>query len=316
MMNTTELKNKVTRKLYKVKFGLKKHSPEILVVAGTVGVVTSAVLACKATLKVNAVVDEAKENLNKIEVAGQKGVTEAGETYTEEDVKNETKIVYIQTGVKLAKLYALPVGLGAVSIAAILGGHNILRKRNIALAASYTALFNDFKGYRSRVVERFGEQLDKELKYNLKTKEVEEIVVHEDGTEEIVKKKEQVMDDPDGLAGYDSFARFFDDGCAGWDPNPEYSLMFLNQQQNYANDKLRKQGYLFLNDVYDMLGIPKCKEGQTHGWVYDEKNPIGDNFVDFGIYNISRRKNRDFVNGYEKVILLDFNHDGNILNYM
>lgn len=315
-MNTTELKNKVTRKLYKVKFGLKKHSPEILVVAGTVGVVTSAVLACKATLKVNAVVDEAKENLNKIEVAGQKGVTEAGETYTEEDVKNETKIVYIQTGVKLAKLYALPVGLGVISIAAILGGHNILRKRNIALAASYTALFNDFKGYRSRVVERFGEQLDKELKYNLKTKEVEEIVVHEDGTEEIVKKKEQVMDDPDGLAGYDSFARFFDDGCAGWDPNPEYSLMFLNQQQNYANDKLRRQGYLFLNDVYDMLGIPKCKEGQTHGWVYDEKNPIGDNFVDFGIYNISRRKNRDFVNGYEKVILLDFNHDGNILNYM
>lgn len=315
-MNTTELKNKVTRKLYKVKFGLKKHSPEILVVAGTVGVVTSAVLACKATLKVNAVVDEAKENLNKIEVAGQKGVTEAGETYTEEDVKNETKIVYIQTGVKLAKLYALPVGLGVISIAAILGGHNILRKRNIALAASYTALFDDFKGYRSRVVERFGEQLDKELKYNLKTKEVEEIVVHEDGTEEIVKKKEQVMDDPDGLAGYDSFARFFDDGCAGWDPNPEYSLMFLNQQQNYANDKLRRQGYLFLNDVYDMLGIPKCKEGQTHGWVYDEKNPIGDNFVDFGIYNISRRKNRDFVNGYEKVILLDFNHDGNILNYM
>lgn len=316
MMNTTELKNKVTRKLYKAKFGLKKHGPEILVVAGTVGVVTSAVMACKATLKVNAVVDEAKENLNKIEVAGQKGVTEAGETYTEEDVKNETKIVYIQTGVKLAKLYALPVGLGVVSIAAILGGHNILRKRNIALAASYTALFNDFKGYRSRVVERFGEQLDKELKYNLKTKEVEEIVVHEDGTEEIVKKKEQVMDDPDGLAGYDSFARFFDDGCAGWDPNPEYSLMFLNQQQNYANDKLRRQGYLFLNDVYDMLGIPKCKEGQTHGWVYDEKNPIGDNFVDFGIYNISRRKNRDFVNGYEKVILLDFNHDGNILNYM
>lgn len=315
-MNTTELKNKVTRKLYKVKFGLKKHSPEILVVAGTVGVVTSAVMACKATLKVNAVVDEAKENLNKIEVAGQKGVTEAGETYTEEDVKNETKIVYIQTGVKLAKLYALPVGLGVVSIAAILGGHNILRKRNLALAASYTALFNDFKGYRSRVIERFGEQLDKELKYNLKTKEVEEIVVHEDGTEEIVKKKEQVMDDPDGLAGYDSFARFFDDGCAGWDPNPEYSLMFLNQQQNYANDKLRRQGYLFLNDVYDMLGIPKCKEGQTHGWIYDEKNPIGDNFVDFGIYNISRRKNRDFVNGYEKVILLDFNHDGNILNYM
>lgn len=316
MLNKTEITNKLTRKLYKVKFGLKKHSPEILVGVGVVGVVASGVLACKATLKVNAIAEETKTNLNKIKEAGEKGVTEAGETYTEEDVKNETKIVYIQTGAKLAKLYALPVGLGVVSIAAILGGHNILRKRNIALAASYTALFNDYKGYRSRVVERFGEKLDKELKYNLKTATVEETVVNEDGTEQKVKKEVQVMNEPTKLENYSPFARFFDDGCTGWDPNPEYSLMFLNQQQNWANDKLKRQGYLFINDVYEMLGIPKTREGQVHGWIYDEKNPIGDNFVDFGIYDIHIEKNRDFVNGYEKVILLDFNHDGNILKYM
>lgn len=315
-MNKTELMNKVTRKLYKVKFGLKKHSPEILVGAGVIGAVGASVMACKATLKVNAVVDEAKENLNKIEVAGQKGMTEAGEVYTEEDVKTETRIVYIQTGVKLAKLYALPIGVGAVSIAAILGGHNILRKRNIAISTAYAALFNDYKGYRSRVIERFGEQLDKELKYNLKSKEIEETIVHEDGTEETVKKEVQVMNDNADPSQYSFFARFFDDGCTGWDKNPEYSLMFLNQQQNYANEKLKRQGYLFINDVYEMLGIPKCKEGQTHGWIYDEKNPIGDNFVDFGIYNLHIEKNRDFVNGYERVILLDFNHDGNILKYM
>lgn len=315
-MKKTELMNKVTRKLYKVKFGLKKHSPEILVGAGVVGVVATTVLACKATLKVNTVTEEAKTNLKKIEVAGEKGVTEAGEVYTKEDAEKETKIVYIQTGVKLAKLYALPVGLGAVSIAAILGGHNILRKRNIAISTAYAALFNDYKGYRSRVVERFGEQLDKELKYNLKTATVEETVVNEDGTEETVKKEVQVMNDPQDPSQYSFFARFFDDGCTGWDKNPEYSLMFLNQQQNWANEKLKRQGYLFINDVYEMLGIPKCKEGQTHGWIYDEKNPIGDNFVDFGIYNIHLEKNRDFVNGYEKVILLDFNHDGNILKYM
>ena len=315
-MNKTELTNKMTRTFYKAKLSLKKHSPELLVGLGVVGGVTAAVLACKATLKVNAVVEETKTNLNKIAEAGEKGVTEAGETYTPEDVKNETKIVYIQTGVKLAKLYALPVGLGVASVAAILGGHNILRKRNIALAASYTALFNDFKGYRSRVIERFGEDLDRELKYNLKTKTIEETVVNEDGTEETVKKEVQVMNEAIDPSKYSQFARFFDDGCLGWDKNPEYSLMFLNQQQNYANDKLKRQGYLFINDVYEMLGIPKCKEGQTHGWVYDEKNPIGDNFIDFGIYDIHREKNRDFVNGYEKVILLDFNHDGNILKYI
>ena len=315
-MNKNELVNKMTRKLYKVKFGLKKHSPEILVGAGVIGVVGASVMACKATLKVNAVVDEAKTNLHKIEEAGQKGVTEAGEVYTEEDVKTETKIVYIQTGVKLAKLYALPVGLGVASIGAILGGHNILRKRNIAIATAYAGLMNDYKGYRSRVIERFGEQLDKELKYNLKTETVEETVVNEDGTEQTVKKEMQVMNSDVDLSQYDMFARFFDDGCTGWDKNPEYSLMFLNQQQNYANEKLKRQGYLFINDVYEMLGIPKTKEGQIHGWVYDEKNPVGDNFVDFGIYNLHREKNRDFVNGYERVILLDFNHDGNILKYM
>lgn len=315
-MKNKELMNKMTRKLYKVKFELKKHSPEILVGVGVIGVVASTVLACKATLKVNETLEESRTNIEKIKVATEKGVTEAGKEYTEEDSKNDLKITYIQTGVELAKLYALPVGLGAVSIAAILGGHNILRKRNIALATSYAALFNDFKGYRTRVVERFGEELDKELKYNLKTKTVEETVVNEDGTESTVKKEVQVMNEDYNLSDYSPFARFFDDGCSGWDPNPEYSLMFLNQQQNWANEKLKRQGYLFINDVYEMLGIPKCREGQVHGWVYDEKNPIGDNYIDFGIYNLHREKNRDFVNGYEKVILLDFNYDGNIMKYI
>lgn len=316
MMNKTELKNNLTRKFYKVGFKLKKHSPEILVGAGVVGAVASTVLACKATLKVNEIAEETRVNKEKIETALKKGVTEAGEPYTEEDSKKDLKIMYIQTGAKLAKNYALPVGIGVVSITAILGGYNVLRKRNIAISTAYAALFNDYKGYRSRVVERFGEQLDKELKYNLKTATVEETVVNEDGTEQTVKKEVQVMNDPAGLESYSPFAKFFDDGCTGWDPNPEYSLMFLNQQQNWANEKLKRQGYLFINDVYEMLGIPKTPEGQVHGWIYDEKNPVGDNYVDFGIYDLHREKNRDFVNGYEKVILLDFNHDGNILKYM
>lgn len=315
-MNKTELMNSMTRKFYRAKLNLKKHSPEILVGAGVVGVVTSTVLACKATLKVNETLEETRANVEKINEAHEKGATAIGKEYTEDDYKNDMRINYIQAGVKLAKLYAVPVGLGTVSIVAILGGHNILRKRNIALATSYAALFNDFKGYRSRVIDRFGAELDKELKYNLVTKQVEETVVNEDGTETTVKKEIQAMNGAVDPSMYSQFARFFDDGCAGWDPNPEYSLMFLNQQQNWANEKLKRQGYLFINDVYEMLGIQKCKEGQTHGWVYDEKNPIGDNFIDFGIYNIHIEKNRDFVNGYEKVILLDFNHDGNIMKYI
>ena len=110
------------------------------------------------------------------------------------------------------------------------------------------------------------------------------------------------------------YARFFDDGCLGWEKDAEHNLYILRCQQAFANQKLQAQGYLFLNDVYDMLGIPRTKAGQIVGWIYDEKNPIGDNFVDFGIYDIHNEQNRDFVNGYERTILLDFNVDGPILN--
>ena len=90
--------------------------------------------------------------------------------------------------------------------------------------------------------------------------------------------------------------------------------MFLFKQQNYANDTLKARGYLFLNEVYDMLGIPRTKAGQVVGWIYDEKHPIGDNFVDFGIVDVNNERSRAFMNGYERSIILDFNVDGNILD--
>ena len=107
------------------------------------------------------------------------------------------------------------------------------------------------------------------------------------------------------------YARFFDDSCIHWDKDRSVNLMFLKNQQNYANDLLKAKGYLFLNDVYDMLGIPRTKEGQVVGWIYDVHNPIGDNFVDFDIYN---DHNSEFINGYENNLLLDFNVDGCILD--
>lgn len=311
MLSKTEITNKLARKIHKVGFGLKKHSPEILVVVGVVGVVASTVMACKATLKVDEVLDETKEKIDKIKTATEKGETLAGEVYNEEDNKKDLTIVYTQSGLELFKLYAPAVGVGVLSIAAILGGHHILRKRNIALAAAYTAVDKSFKEYRGRVVERFGEALDKELKYNIKTKEIEEIVVNEDGTEQVVKKTVEVADPIDQ---YSEYAKFFDDGCTGWSKDPEYNLKYLRLQEKYATNKLRSRGYLFLNEVYKMLGIPATEAGQVVGWMYDEKCPNGDNYVSFGIYDVHKEVNRNFVNGYERSILLDFNVDGYIAN--
>lgn len=301
--------SKLTRTLNRVGLKLKKHSPEILVVTGVAGTVASAVMACKATTKIDEVLAETKDNIDKTkDYVEKKGFSEK---YTEEDYKKDLTIFYAKGGLELVKLYAPSVALGALSITAILSGHNVLRKRNVALAAAYATVEKGFKEYRGRVVERFGEELDRELKYNIKAKEVEETTVDEKTGEEKVTKKTVNVADPNN---YSTYARFFDDGCTGWTKDPEYNLMFLKNQQRYANDLLKSRGHLFLNEVYDMLGIPRTKAGQVVGWIYDEEYPNGDNFVDFGIYDLYNEKARDFVNGYEKTILLDFNVDGDIMN--
>lgn len=309
-MKKLKITNNVTRKFHKMGFKLEKHSPEILIAVGVVGTVASGVMACRATTKISAILDETKSTIDTIHEFAEK--PEMAEKYTEEDAKKDLAIVYAQTGLKIAKLYAPSVALGIVSLGCIITSNNILRKRNIALAAAYATVDKGFKEYRSRVVERFGEALDHELKYDIKAKEFEETVIDEDGKEKVVKKTVSVVD-PNT---YSDYARFFDEYCAGWSKDAEYNLMFLKKQQAYANDKLRNDGFLFLNDVYEMLGIPKTKAGQVVGWIYDEKNPVGDNFVDFGIYDVNNEVKRDFVNGYERSILLDFNVDGNVWDMM
>ena len=309
-MNKTELLNSVTRSFHNIGFQLKKHSPEILVVAGVVGTVTSAVMACKATTKLDSVLEESKDEIDKI-----KGYVEENgysEKYTEEDQKKDLAIVYTQSAIKVIKLYGPSIALGALSLSAILSSNHILRKRNIALAAAYTTLDKGFKEYRGRVIERFGKDLDRELRYNIKAKEVQETVVDENGEEHTETKTVEVVDKDI----YSDYARFYDDGCIGWKKDPEANLIFLRRQEDYFNDKLKVVGHVFLNEVYDALGIPRTKSGQVVGWVYDEKNPIGDNYIDFGIYDTNKTGCRDFVNGYERTILLDFNVDGNILDLM
>lgn len=309
-----------TRAFHNVGLQIKKHSPEILVVTGVVGTVASAVMACKATTKLHDVIDESKEKIDmfhqgvkdgkvKSEVNGEIVVVD----YTEEDCTRDIAVTYTQTGLKLAKLYGPAIALGAVSVTSILVGHNILRKRNLALAAAYTAVDTGFKQYRGRVVERLGEKMDKELLYNIKAKEIEETTVDEKGKEKTVKKTIEVADPTAAMSPY---TICFDETCGGWQRDAEANKFFLHQQQDWANEKLKAQGFLFLNDVYKMIGAKQTKAGQVVGWIYNEKEPIGDNYIDFGIYNIYSEASRNFVNGLEKSIWLTFNVDGDILNYL
>lgn len=305
----------ITRAFHKVGFKLKKHSPEILVVTGVVGVVVSAVMACKATTKVSAIVDKAKLDINDIhDVAAdaEAGIIPA-EEYTLEDQKKDLTIVYAKTGLEFVKLYAPSVTLGVLSITAILASNNILHKRNVALTAAYATTEKLFKDYRGRVVDRFGKEIDRELRYNIKAREIEETTVTEDGSEVIEKKTVKVAEGP----FYDEFSRIFDEQSELWTKNAERNKYNIMQVEKWANIKLREQGFLFMNDVLEALGFDKTPGGQVVGWVYDEKNPIGENRVDFGIFDeVMVYHNSRFINGYERSVILNFNHDGNILEYI
>lgn len=314
-MKKPEVLNKMTRAFHSVGFEMKKHSPELLVIAGIGGVVVAAVMACTATRKLDDVLEETKDQLDTIKELKETPAEELPEgttALTEQESKKATTIVYAKSALNLTKLYGPSVAVGALSITSILVGHNILHKRNIALASTLTAVETTFKQYRGRVIERFGEELDKELRFNVKTKEVEEKVVNEDGSETTVVKTVETVN-PNEI--YSPYTFCFDVGCNGWTKNPAYNRMFLEHQQSMMTQRLEAQGYLFLNDVLKELGLPQTEVGQIAGWIYDEENPIGDNYVDFGIFDIHKPANRDFVNGYEASLWLDFNCLGNILKY-
>ena len=298
-----EIINKATRLLSSTKYQVKKHSPEILMVAGIAGTIVGTVLACKATTKVSEIIEEKNKNVEDVHTCLEDNTKE----YTEEDSKKDLTIIYAQTGVKLFKLYAPAIGVMTLSFASIIAGHKVLKKRNIAIAAAYAAIDKGFKQYRKNVIEEFGEGVDQQMRFGLKSKEIKK----KDKDGKTVKETEYYIDpDANPLDNISEYARFFDASSENFAKDPEYNMMFLRRQQDYANEMLKSRGHLFLNEVYDLLDIPRSKAGQVVGWVYDKNgNTKGDNYVDFGLYR-NDQGTRRFVNGLEYNILLDFNVDG------
>jgi hypothetical protein len=191
------------------------------------------------------------------------------------------------------------------------GDTNVVEGFRFIYCNNYTEKL--FKDYRGRVVERFGKELDRELRYNIKTKEVDVTTVNEDGSESTQKKTIHVAE----VAEYDEFTRIFDETNVHWVKDAERNKYFILEVQAMANDKLQRCGHVFLNDIYEALGFDKTAAGQVVGWVYNLDNPIGENCIDFGIFDEAYiKRNSNFINGYERSILLNFNHDGNILEYI
>lgn len=299
----------LTRAYHRTSLKIRKHSPEILLGAGIVSLIGAAVVACTETPTARAIVDEAKSDLSKVKTC----VDDPNVEYSEETHKKDLVIIYSRTAINLVKTYGPALLLGIAGTASILASHGIMKKRNLALTAAYAAAMKDLKDYRDRVVKRFGENVDKQLRFGTESKEIEETTVDENGEVKTEKKVTDVMECPS--ADFSEFARCFDEKSRYYKKNAEMNLYFLRAIEHQANDKLILQGHMFLNELYDMLDIPRTQIGQTVGWIYDPKNNTEhDNYISLGIYDASRPGARDFVNGYERAIWIDPNVDGTILD--
>lgn len=291
---TTQLANKTGR----LGLVLKKNSPHILLGVGIASGVAATVMACKATLRVEDILDDANEKLEKVAKAETLAEDDTV-SYSEDDAIKDRAIIYIQSAVALGKLYAPAIGLGVASLSCILGSHYILNKRYASVVAAYGLVSQAFSEYRERVAKELGEDKDHEF-YATKVVEETKEVKKKDGTVE--EKKVEVT-----VPWVSRYAKFFDEYNPNWQRNAEYNKFFLTGVQNQMNDMLKARGHVFLNEVYDALGLPRTQEGAVVGWVLGN----GDDFIDFGLFdpNADDAK-RDFINGYEKSILLDFNVDG------
>ena len=281
----------VSRAASTLMFKVKKHSPEILLATGVVTGVAGTVVACKATLKASDILDKHRVRMDQIKEAAET----CPEEYTDKDKKKDTAMCYGKTVGEFAKLYWPAIALELISVGCVLTSYGIMKARNVALSAAYGELLKKYNDYRARVKEKYGDEEDHKICVD-ETKAVVE--TDKDGKVTNVDTKD-ILCSP--------YAKFFDSSCPNWENSPEYNYTFLINVQNKFNERLRAKGHVFLNEVYDVLGLPRTAAGAVVGWIY---NGDGDNKIDFDLDNANSEATRRFVNGLENVYLLDFNVDG------
>ncbi|AVD99483.1 hypothetical protein SEA_BING_61 [Streptomyces phage Bing] len=302
-MSLKTLAGKVTGTFSKQILTIKTNSPAILLGVGVVGVTTSVVLACRATLKLSDVLEKGEEDLEKVKT------TPAVE---DEEERSKAKFgVQLQTAIKVVRLYTPSALLLGASIGALAGSHVILQKRNASLVAAYTVVSQGFKEYRARVVADQGKEKDFEYRFGKSEKEIAE--EGKNGPEvSVIKGPDQ--DDLKHKTEW-TYARVFDRHNPNWSDVPHQNQNFIHMVESSANRRLIINGYLFLNDVYEMLGFPKTQAGQQVGWVVNPAEGEGDGIVDFGVWNEGTFKGVEWISGQRDALLLDFNVDGVVTKF-
>lgn len=311
-MGLKTLANKATAKVGRQMLTVQKHSPTLLIGVGVVGVITSTVLACRATLKLSETLSESEEHLKRVE----KDVIEEADSESEKKAAHFG--VQLKLATKIARLYVPAVIIGVASIGAIAGSHVILKRRNAALVSAYTIVHKSFEDYRNRVIADQGKEKDLEYRFGKADREIVE-----EGPNGPEVRTIKGLDQEASKANEEhSYARVFDETNKNWSPYPHENDFFVQSMLNHARDMLQVNGFVFLSDVYDLLGFERTAASQVVGWVKKAKiNPetgeqMNDGFIDFGVWNNGVYKGKEWVNGNVKAIQLDFNVDGPVLDIL
>jgi hypothetical protein len=271
---------------------MKRNAPAILTSIGVAGFAATTVLVGKAVLRSQSVIGDMKDDVDRI------GVKPVDDDYTAKDQAKEVAQVYVRRSVELLKIYSPAIMVGSASVLCILTSNGIMRKQRAGLIAAYTALDSGFRAYRTRVEEEVGPERELDI-----YRGVRRAYVEGENPDEVQACLIERYDDVIPSV----YGRFFDESSPSWSKTPEYNLTFLKAQERFANDRLRTHGFVFLNEIYEALGLKRSQAGQIVGW---KLGSGGDDYIDFGIYDITDECNRAFVNGIERTVFLDFNVDG------
>jgi len=295
MLNPT-LITKIGRLIGRGALIVQKHLPTILTAVGITGWVGTTVVSSSNTLKMPDILAEHKNREEEIN-AKQEFMT----SKEFRKAKTQEKLRFCK---EVAKNYALPVGMGIASTAAIGFGHASLLDRNAKLLATCASLDKAYKALKAKMQGDIPEEVEKEA------------------SEEAKEGKEG--QERGYLWEYDPAARpyavIFDELNPNWYYNPVRRWQFLQDAERLANEKLQSKGHLFLNEVYEILGYSDSQAGAVVGWfinkedlLKDPRRAYSDTYVSFGLDTPEAKRFRD---GDEVGVLLDFNVQGVIFNML
>lgn len=289
---------------------VKAKAPTILMVNGIVCGVAATIIAVKRSPLCEQARKDFESGMEKADMCLNERVvhTNNGDIpYDEKLYKKDCLSYHARKYAGYIKAYLPVIVLGGISIASILWSHGIMMKRNLALTAALTTVSRAFKDYRKNVRDQYGNEVDYNMRHGLvvEKQKVQERDPETGKTKTVTKEvRKEKSDNHVNSSGY---SRCFETGCRNWTKDPSTNRVALMSIETWANQRLRSRGYLFLNEVYDVLGLDQTLAGSEMGWIYyhnDEDNIYGDNYVDLGF-----SRDPKFMEGVEASVWLDFNVD-------